>query len=748
MAWYKTGTVSVTNGSTTVTGSGTNFVSGAQVGEAFQGPDGELYEITTIGSSTSLTLASAYGGSTASGQSYAIVPTQSLVADLASDVADLISDYQTVVDEAGAGKFTDGSAASPAIKFTQDQDTGFFRDTANEVAVSAGGSKIGSFSASGLEFLDNKKAVFGAGSDLQIYHDGTNSYVRDAGTGKLLITTDGDEIRLLTNGTSEFGVRIVQDGAVKLYHDNVAKLDTTASGIDVTGTLTSTGVDVTGAITANDLTLSDSTPTIRLNDEDGSNQYTDITQGGTALTSTARNGTSHGAYSWRTTDGTNIYTRVYLNASGQFTWYDDANNQKMRWNSVTSRLGIGTLNPSTALELEEDGQTALRLTRTNAASNYAQVAALGASGEQLKIQANTSNQSGGFMSFEIGGSEAMRLNNSGDLGINNPNPSEALDVVGNIYVDGSSGQKYISASNSGSLATGLHDNTLETERGFIVSSNGLLDVASWASIAMRLNRMSNDGNIISFHGQGAQEGAISISGTTVSYNGGHLARWSRLPDDSMDATLVKGTVMTNLDEMVVWHHEAKAATYYEEGDELPVVTEATYYKEGDDLPIIAQATYYEEGDDIPDGKAVGDVKTEAVYAQVGDIKTEAVHAQIGDEKTPAKEAYTEDNEQLNKMAVSSVEGDPNVAGVFVSWDYDDDDFNDMHIAMTGDMVIRIAQGTTVERGDLLMSAGDGTAKPQGDDIVRSKTIAKVTSTNVSHTYDDGSYLVPCVLMAC
>ena len=101
------------------------------------------------------------------------------------------------------------------------------------------------------------------------------------------------------------------------------------------------------------------------------------------------------------------------------------------------------------------------------------------------------------------------------------------------------------------------------------------------------------------------------------------------------------------------------------------------------------------------------------------------------------------------VAVSSVDGDANVAGVFVNWDNDDDVYtNDMNIAMTGDMVIRIAQGTTVARGDLLMSAGDGTAKPQGDDIVRSKTIAKVTSTNVSHTYDDGTYLVPCVLMAC
>jgi hypothetical protein len=56
------------------------------------------------------------------------------------------------------------------------------------------------------------------------------------------------------------------------------------------------------------------------------------------------------------------------------------------------------------------------------------------------------------------------------------------------------------------------------------------------------------------------------------------------------------------------------------------------------------------------------------------------------------------------MALSSVEGDANVAGVFVNWDNDDDVYtNDMNVAMTGDMVIRIAQGTTVARGDLLMS---------------------------------------------
>lgn len=65
MAWYDTGTVSVTNGSTAVVGSGTDFISAkVQVGEAFYGPDGKIYEIAAIVSSTSLTLADNYLGTT------------------------------------------------------------------------------------------------------------------------------------------------------------------------------------------------------------------------------------------------------------------------------------------------------------------------------------------------------------------------------------------------------------------------------------------------------------------------------------------------------------------------------------------------------------------------------------------------------------------------------------------------------------------------------------------------------------
>jgi hypothetical protein len=189
-----------------------------------------------------------------------------------------------------------------------------------------------------------------------------------------------------------------------------------------------------------------------------------------------------------------------------------------------------------------------------------------------------------------------------------------------------------------------------------------------------LNRQGSDGTLIEFRQADTSEGSISVSGTTISYNGAHLSRWSQLAGvDPYDKTarpeILRGTVMSNLDEMCDWT-----------------------------CPV--------SGD-------------------------------------------CQDNEQLNKTEISSVDDDPYVAGVFQSWDDDGDTWvNDFYLAMTGDFVIRIAAGTNVQRGDLLCSAGDGTARPQGDRYIKDSTIAKVTSTTVSCTHPDGSYCVPCVLMAC
>jgi len=103
MAWFRTGTISLTNGSTTVTGSGTAWIANAGVGEALYAPDGRLYEIASISSDTSMTLASAYLGANASGQTYVIVPSQSYIRDLAAQAARSGEQLRHDLQHRGAG---------------------------------------------------------------------------------------------------------------------------------------------------------------------------------------------------------------------------------------------------------------------------------------------------------------------------------------------------------------------------------------------------------------------------------------------------------------------------------------------------------------------------------------------------------------------------------------------------------------------------------------------------------------------
>lgn len=100
-----------------------------------------------------------------------------------------------------------------------------------------------------LTFGDSNKVIFGAGSDLEIYHDGSNSYVSDVGTGSLRL--QGVDLQAeSTNGDVYFAC--VSDGAVTLYYDNGAKIATTSTGISVTGTAlatTDTDTSNTGSVT-------------------------------------------------------------------------------------------------------------------------------------------------------------------------------------------------------------------------------------------------------------------------------------------------------------------------------------------------------------------------------------------------------------------------------------------------------------------------------------------------------------------
>jgi len=84
-------------------------------------------------------------------------------------------------------------------------------------------------------FPDNAKVMFGAGSDLQIYHDGSNSYVQDAGTGLLVIK--GSQVNINSAGDESMAA-FVENGAVSLYYDNAVKLATASGGVSITGNAT------------------------------------------------------------------------------------------------------------------------------------------------------------------------------------------------------------------------------------------------------------------------------------------------------------------------------------------------------------------------------------------------------------------------------------------------------------------------------------------------------------------------------
>ena len=87
----------------------------------------------------------------------------------------------------------------------------------------------------------------GTGADLKIYHDGSDSYVDDTGTGNLNLK--GSIVQLLSTG-GEAMIKATTDGAAELYHDGTKKIETTSAGTTVSGVVTATGFTIGSAVIA------------------------------------------------------------------------------------------------------------------------------------------------------------------------------------------------------------------------------------------------------------------------------------------------------------------------------------------------------------------------------------------------------------------------------------------------------------------------------------------------------------------
>ena len=214
-----------------------------------------------------------------------------------------------------------------------------------------------------LYIQDNKKAIFGTGSDLQIYHESStsNSYISEGGAGSLYISANN--LRLTNYGITESYLQADANGAVTLYYDGAAKLATKSDGVDITGELQADSLDIDGAADisgnatfAGEIYAKDSNsttdPTIAFTGHtdsglsiynDGSSDYVNIISDG-------------GRRAYFNTAGITSFANVYTGTSSAFRNYAGT------WQGTTGIAGNGFYflntaggNTTKAMELTHDG---------------------------------------------------------------------------------------------------------------------------------------------------------------------------------------------------------------------------------------------------------------------------------------------------------------------------------------------------------------------------------------------------------
>ena len=373
----------------------------------------------------------------------------------------------------------DGS--SKDIKF---QANGVEKASISSSGVTHGSSSFLDMGANHIYLADNAQVKFGTSEDLQIYHDGSNSYIRDAGTGDIHIRSDAGFRVQNANGTENY-IYAEANGKVRLYYDNNTKLDTTANGIQVTDRVTGSS-------------------NLILNTSD-SNE------------------------------------KIHLDASG-YIKLETAGSERMRIDS-SGNVGIGTASPSNYnsntnnLVIRDTGNGGITI--STGASNTGYLAFN--DGENTTIEGLIAyNQSTDVMSFRTATvDDRLVINGSGNVGIGIASPLDILhlndsddDCVINLDTAQANKNSIVKFSDPDAQGRGMiqYNHTTDTLRTHVagtertrIHSDGVLSVP--AGIALGVAASSNaSSNTLNDYEEGTHNSVwtASSSGTITPYRG-HMA---------------------------------------------------------------------------------------------------------------------------------------------------------------------------------------------------------------------------------
>jgi hypothetical protein len=427
----------------------------------------------------------------------------------------------------------------------------------------------------GVAFGDNDKATFGASDDLQIFHTGTESFIREVGEGGLKIDSNGPEITLRVNAT-ENALVAESNGAVTLYYDNASKLATTSTGIDVTGTVTADGLTVetaTGGVinlSSTDTALVDNDIIGQINflGDDGSGAGAG-TKGSITLASADAQGFTYDM-SFNVSDvSTNNVRRMLLNYNGDISFYEDTGTTaKFFWDASAESLGIGTTSPSasTSLTAQASASSSLGgiLMQDEAGANAGYIFVGGSAHSVPAYRGDLNLYSTNTLNFFTGGSTTQKaiIDSAGKVGIGTTSPAQALHVASTgsarirledldtvkasasalLEFSGTDGRAAYMGTDAGSFVTDLEAGSRilwrisgsEAARidssgnllvgktsagingeGFEATASGYIASVKDGGTAAYFQRKTSDGEIVNFRKDGTTVGSIGNNGVNL-----------------------------------------------------------------------------------------------------------------------------------------------------------------------------------------------------------------------------------------